>query len=713
MRDGHLEVCIVGAGPRGLAVLERLCANAPAGGAVTGVTVHVADPHPPGAGAVWRTDQSRLLLMNTIASQVTVFTDASVDMAGRLSPGPSLYEWANYLVLMGPLEDYEAEVLAEARALTPDSYPSRAFYGHYLTWAFRRIVATAPARVRIVVHPATATSVDDGPGGRQRVTLDDGTVLTGLDAVVLAQGHGAARPTGRERELGAFAAAHGLTYLAPGNPADADLSGIRPGEAVALRGLGLNFFDHMALLTVGRGGRFERRLGRLVYVPSGREPRLYASSRRGLPYHSRGRNEKGAHGRHEPLVLTAERVARLRERAAAGGLDFAREVWPLVAKEVETVYYAALLAGRSCGCEAARLRRAFLPVPHGSAEEARVLAGFGVTEADRWDWARLADPAADRSFDDPGAHRRWLLGVLRADVAAAAAGNVSGPLKAALDALRDLRNEIRLLVDHGGLTGRSHRDDLERWYTPLNAFLSIGPPAQRIEELVALIEAGVVDVVGPQMEVTADAAAGAFTVSSPRVAGSAVRATALVEARLPAPDLRTSTDPLLVSLRGAGGCRPYVVPGPQGAGYETGGLAVTGRPYRVLDAAGRAHPRRFAYGVPTEGVHWVTAAGVRPGVNSVTLADADAIALAVLAPSGTGRAGGGDGVSAGGSAGGGDRGSDRGGDGAAVVAAGPVRAAVAAPGPAAASLPGRPAVGPDPVPVPCALVAGGRGQGGR
>jgi hypothetical protein len=57
---------------------------------------------------------------------------------------------------------------------------------------------------------------------------------------------------------------------------------------------------------------------------------------------------------------------------------------------------------------------------------------------------------------------------------------------------------------------------------------------------------------------------------------------------------------------------------------------VTERPYHLIDAAGRAHPRRFAYGVPTESVHWVTAAGIRPGVNSVTLTDSDAIARAVL-----------------------------------------------------------------------------------
>jgi hypothetical protein len=51
----------------------------------------------------------------------------------------------------------------------------------------------------------------------------------------------------------------------------------------------------------------------------------------------------------------------------------------------------------------------------------------------------------------------------------------------------------------------------------------------------------------------------------------------------------------------------------------------------VLDAEDRPHPRRFAFGVPTETVHWVTAAGIRPGVDSVILGDADAIARSCLA----------------------------------------------------------------------------------
>ncbi|WP_034092073.1 FAD/NAD(P)-binding protein [Streptacidiphilus albus] len=630
----RLAVCIVGAGPRGLSVLERLCANARVHPCPAEVTVHVVDPHRPGAGRVWRTDQSRQLLMNTVASQVTVFTDDSVDIEGPIEPGPSLYEWARALAAAGargPAPAVEACELREAGALAPDSYPTRALYGRYLQDAFERVVARAPAHVRVHVHRCRAVALDDslGPGGAQQVMLEDGTALRDLDAVVIAQGHVPVRPSAQERRLSRFAQEQRLLYVRPGNPADLDLSRIAPGERVLLRGLGLNFFDHMALLTVGRGGVLERGpRGRLRYRASGREPRLHAGSRRGVPYQARGDNEKGAHGRHVPRLLTEQLALRLRGASAGGGgLDFRRQLWPLIAAEVEGVYYGAWLAERGRGGEREGFERAYLAA---GGRAGQVLARYAIPREEHWDWERVARPGAGRRFADRAAFRAWLLDYLRQDVDRARQGNVSGPVKAALDVLRDLRNEIRLAVDHGGLHGDSHREDLDGWYTPLNAFLSIGPPASRIEEMVALIEAGVLEVMGPDMRVEPDPAGGGFRAVC-AVPGPPVRARVLIEARLPEPDLRRTADPLLHRLLGTGQCRTHRIAGAGGGRYETGGLAVSERPYRVLDARGVAHPRRFAYGVPTEAVHWVTAAGIRPGVNSVTLGDSDAIARAVLA----------------------------------------------------------------------------------
>ncbi|MEU6406786.1 FAD/NAD(P)-binding protein [Streptomyces sp. NPDC046985] len=638
-----MEVCLIGAGPRGLSVLERLCAQERKSPRWDRLTVHVVEPDPPGAGRVWRPSQSRHLLMNTVACQVTVYTDASVAVEGPLEEGPSLYQWAKALgpsaLTPGAGAPYDDETLAEARDLGPDTYPTRALYGQYLTWVFGRVTASAAAHTTVRLHAARAVALQDadpgaGDGGAQTVLLEDGARLTGLGAVVLAQGHVRVRPTDEEREFAAYAARHGLTYIAPSNPADVDLSAIAPGETVLLRGLGLNFFDYMALFTRARGGLFERVDGRLAYRPSGREPRLYAGSRRGVPYQARGENEKGAHGRCRPRLLTTAFVTALRERARGGEpIRFGAELWPLISKEVRTVYYETLLARRAGPASAAAFAQAFLRAGDERAEDA-LLAAAGVGDDERWDWDTVARPYGERVFQDPASFRGWLRGYLDEDVRRAREGNVSGPFKAALDLLRDLRNELRLAIDHGGLDADSHRDELDRWYTPLNAFLSIGPPASRIEEMAALIDAGVLDVTGPGLRVAADPldpAGPAFAGASPDVPGLRVRATALVEARLPETDVRRTADPLMERLLRTGQARAHRVAGADGSSYETGGLAVSERPYRLLDAQGAPHPRRFAYGVPTEAVHWVTAAGIRPGVGSVTLEDSDAIAAAVLA----------------------------------------------------------------------------------
>ncbi|WP_067226135.1 FAD/NAD(P)-binding domain-containing protein [Streptomyces sp. NBRC 109706] len=638
-----LNVCIVGTGPRGLSVLERVCANERKSPSHPAVTVHVVDPYPPGPGRVWRTDQSRLLLMNTVASQVTVYTDDSVVMDGPVEAGPSLHEWAADLAKRADAPEVRARcseaTLAEARRLGPDAYPTRAFYGDYLTDAFRAIVQGAPDHVTVVEHRTRACELteDPGAGGAQALALADGRTLTGLDAVVLALGHVPARPTRREAALAESAAAHGLRYFAPANPADVDFSAIGPGETTLVRGLGLNFFDVLALLTEGRGGAFERVGDALRYRPSGREPHIVAGSRRGVPYHARGENQKGPYGRYMPRLLTLERIARLHERAAEGErLHFATDLWPLIAKEVESVYYGTLLAAGGRSREREAFVRRYLAA-RGPEAEAELLDATGIAPGDRWDWETVAHPYRGRDFADRADFRAWLLDHLAADVREARAGNVDSPLKSALDVLRDLRNEIRLAVDHGRLAGDSYRDDLQSWYTPLNAFLSIGPPASRIEELIALLRAGVVEILGPDARVSAPdprdqlpPGAAAFTAVS-AVPGPPVRATALVEARVQEPDLPRTADPLLSDLVRRGQAARHRIDGTCGTRYETAGLAVTERPYQLIDRAGRPHPRRFAYGVPTETVHWVTAAGIRPGVNSVTLGDADAIARAVLA----------------------------------------------------------------------------------
>src|SRR5690606_6912077 len=90
--------------------------------------VHLVDPFPDG-GQVWRTGQRAELLMNTVASQITLYCDESVDCAGPVVPGPSLHQWAALLEELGS-GGLPADVRREAAALGPDAYPTRRLYGH-------------------------------------------------------------------------------------------------------------------------------------------------------------------------------------------------------------------------------------------------------------------------------------------------------------------------------------------------------------------------------------------------------------------------------------------------------------------------------------------------------------------------------------------------------------------------------------------------------
>ncbi|TPG05163.1 FAD/NAD(P)-binding protein [Curtobacterium flaccumfaciens] len=616
--SGLERIVLIGAGPRGLAVLERICANAR--GSNGRFEIFVVDPAEPGAGAVWRSDQPSELLMNTVASQVSVFPDRSVSMRGPVEDGPSLYEWA------ATIASDEAALQEEKVPLGPDDYPSRRLYGDYLSFAFRTVQDRAPVNVSIeaVKDVAVRLHPTDDSGRRCDVILRDGETIRDADHVVMSLGHGGVEPNTTERRLAADADSWGGVFLRPMNPADAELDGILPGEDVIVRGLGLNFFDYVALLTLGRGGSFVRDdEGCLRYRVCGAEPRLFVGSRRGIPHHARGRNEKGAAGRAPARLLDADRVEALRRQHVDRPLRFKLDVWPLIARDVECRYYETFLTDASARQE---FTRRYLHC----AEHARagVLGDFALDTVPAWDWERLARPWHGAGLKSVSEYRTWAREYLLADVEHARLGNVSGPLKSALDLLRDLRNEIRSVIDHAGIEGQSYVDEIDGWYTPLNAFLSIGPPERRIEELVALMDAGVVTILGPGM--TVETSGTGFVASSSVFADASVSAKHLIEARLPATDARTSQNPLIVSMLSAGLLTLHSHRA-EDAMIESGGIAVTTRPYRVLnDTYPGGHPRLFLYGVPTEAVHWVTAAGARPGVDSITFRDADAIALAIL-----------------------------------------------------------------------------------
>ncbi|GHH29148.1 FAD/NAD(P)-binding protein [Streptomyces lanatus] len=625
---------VVGAGPRATGLLERIAANAPELWDSAGqLAIHLIDPHPPGPGRIWRQEQSALLRMNSMAEDVTMFTDESSTIEGPVRPGPSLAEWAAQFAGRGPrhapyAEPADPEVLAELRTLDGAGFATRRAQSAYLDWVFRRALAELPATVTVEWHRTTATAVTGPPDGAQLVHLADRAAPLVADLVVLAQGHIGSTPAAEHREHAAFARRHGRFHLPPEFSADADLSALRPGEDVILRGFGLAFVDLMSLLTEGRGGTFRTGPdGTLTYLPSGREPVLHVGSRRGVPYHSKTRYRLQGPRPPLPRHFGPEAVDAL--LAEDRPLDLRRDVWPLMAKEIGFGHYHELFH--------AHPERTALPWPEFLAaydrldwygmEMTALVAGAVPDPADRLDFEALDHPLDGLAFPTPDAFQDHLREYIAQDVARREDAEFSADLGAFL-ALLSIYGQLPRLVAAGRLTARSVADELDGWWRGFFSFLASGPPGFRLRQLLALSRAGIVRFLGAHVQIGTDEGTGTFTATSPTVPGHTVRATALIEAYLPGPALDRTEDPLLRALHRAGALTEEVI-ADFAHTHRSGLLAVSPTDGHVLDPSlGGSHPRRIALGAPTNSR--AVAAFARPRTDAPAFRQNDAVARALL-----------------------------------------------------------------------------------
>ena len=646
-------MAVIGGGPRGTSVIERLIAGHRAlGDAAPDLAIHVVEPHEPGPGHIWRTDQSRLFLMNTPCLYPTVVPVGPAAEGVAASPVNVSFDQWRLRVDEGFATGLDDADLAECARLTSGDFPSRALYGRYLAWVVDEVVRQAPNGVSVVHHRKEAVALEprDHPadsatarGGTAQgarawsILLDDGSRLD-ADDVVLALGHLAATPTPEQERLQDAAARHGLRYWPPAVPADVDWKRLPARKTVLIRGLGLNFFDAMIQLTEGRGGRFSRLDdGRLEYEPSGKEPRIVSASRRGAPYRAKASLDAYIPRSVVLRFCTPDRMLAFRASGVQPGFD--HDLWPLLHRDVLWAYYSTLcrVGEAPLGAEA----HAFLE----ELDEALALdgpawesaAGHAVGRAVpaelRLHVEALAHPFAGRRFADGEAFAVAVLDYLDADVAGSAKGE-NDPLKMAVGAMNAGRAVIKQAVADGGISDSSWDTELRGWFEPLVEGLASGPPPVRIAQLAALVRAGVVRFVGPNPSFGFDPDEKLFRATSPWVRGDSFTARYLVEAMMPANRVATSLAPLMRDLLERGTVRSRTRMSDDGVPVTSDGLDVTAPPYRAVDRTGKTQESLFVIGLQLASVQWGTAiaaeAGAPLAAGGRTLLDADAIARAIL-----------------------------------------------------------------------------------
>lgn len=441
-------IAIVGMGPRGLAVLEHLAVNVQHIPSDNKVRVLVIDDVEVGAGRIWRTNQPGWLMMNTLTSQITMYSGGPDGGPARPGAGPNLYEW---------LCEQSDPSLPK---LGPDECAPRVVYGHYLKAVYRSIVSQLPGNIAVEEVYSRVTSLER-EGDAYRLEFSNERIIRDVQKIVLTTGHPNNSVAPSEQRYSAFASCHpGLTYIPGGSAADMPLDQIQETDTVGIMGMGLGFYDILLSLTVGRGGFFEAEGDGLRYHPSGREPKIVAGSRGGAPIFARGVNYKKVGQKSRPRFLTVQALqdARLRSRRLEGTdmLDFNRDVLPLLQSEMEHVYYKTHVRLKGDVARAEQFAVDHVAAVHGGDTNAStVLAAYDLLGIPRLDLFALARPFAGQDFSDHAAFQRALEDLLHWDLKEARRGNVDGPLKAALDVLRDVRDYVRVAVDFGGLRPKS------------------------------------------------------------------------------------------------------------------------------------------------------------------------------------------------------------------------------------------------------------------
>ena len=497
----HSSVAIIGGGPRGAGLVERFLANAPELLAGSELTVHVVEPFSFGTGRIWRWDQSPLLWANSQAEDMTMFTDSSCSLEGPIRRGPTFEQWARDLA---PELALPAEVREEADALHGMTFASRRLVHEYLAWFFWQAIGDVPPGVRVQLHRARAVNLSQD-GDRHLVHLDhlDGGEPIRADVVLLAQGHLPTVVLAESAVTAQGAREHGLVHLAEDYTADTDLSALTAGLDVVVRGAGLAFVDLAVLVGQGRGGRFlpapELGTDALRYFPSGAEPVLHVGSRRGVPF--RSKITYRLQGPPVPHLRFFDEVAvetlLLREHE----LDFRRDVWPLLAKELAFAHYHELFAAHPDAVTAPwdAAHDALARFDWGSPELDRAIESIVPDPADRFEIDTFDRPLYGLRFDTADALQAHVIAHIEADLARRANPRYSADL-AVFNGLLAVLGPLSRIIGSGALSSEASLGDLG-WFIGFFSYFASGPPPQRLREIVALARAGVVRFAGPDIQV--------------------------------------------------------------------------------------------------------------------------------------------------------------------------------------------------------------------
>lgn len=576
------EFAIVGLGSWGLCVLERSVNRARH--IESSARVHVIEPGQLGGG-VYSAAQPDYLILNNPCGQLSLYAAPDDDEDPAYAVG--LYEW---VIARGYRRvGYEYKIGSEGETILPTDYLPRRLMGEYLVWFYDTLVAEAPPNIEIVRHYAAVTDITPSIGEQETVLLDNGSQIS-VDHVILTSGH-----TFNEEGVSGSNEVH---YLRP-YPVEHFDSIVAPEEPIAIAGMGLVGYDLITALTVGRGGTYDDVGDHLRYVASGREPDILFYSRSGVPYCAKSAHGVDPTGEYQPAVCTP---AALKQMINPSGsplrrrVDFRNDLLPLLFAEMQVRYYvhSALLRG---GLSAASLVRDQLQSNWAAGTFARAIDRLEPTYG-HFNPANVVFADEGARYETSDAYQSHVYKTVETDLHQALAPGGS-PVKAAQEVTRILRDQMRTVIEYGGLSMQSFIDFQSNIRGRINR-IEAGPPPIRSQQLLALLDAGVVRVpFGPHPEVsTEDGKVNIRSTALDKTYEASVNS--VVRGHLSLPSLARSSSPLLSRLYTKGRLTQFSY-----GGTAVGSVNIS-EDFHPYDAEGRVVTSMSLLGVLTEGVRYFT-----------------------------------------------------------------------------------------------------------
>ncbi|ANZ57835.1 hypothetical protein BGL34_03355 [Fructilactobacillus lindneri] len=583
-----MNISIIGAGPRGLIIAANLIQKAHT---TNKLQIDLYDPYPIG-GRVWQTNQSLALIMNSSAQLITLFNDF-----GQTSlTGPTFYEWSQSKAAVEFIKnhDYENDFLAAIKNLKPNDYAPRALFGVYAQWFYNQLKDNLPQNIKLNFHHEKVIGVQK-IDGKFKLTTETNTVTT--DSLVLSTGNSTNQLSKDEISLKNYAQKNKLQYFIPTYPAEANFTKIRPREKVIIRGMGLSFFYYLTELTIERGGSYtENHDGSLTYHPSGREPQIYAGSRRGVPYYPKALNQQKV-GENRPNVFLNQNT--IQQYMINGKLPFKKFV-ELLKAEIEYLYYPLLIIEKYPQDNAEAFASGFLK----SDDRATFIGNYHFKNEDILDWNLILNPVAGVSISTIESYQKIILQWMELIINDAKLGTKTAPVTGALSKIVDLRTTIQKIVTQHLLTDDEYVTKFLQLFNSFSGFLTAGPPLLRYRQLQALMKANIVTILGPQLQVIG--ANQKFIARSKLYPKEIFQCNALIEARVPKPNLEKTTNPLLIDLRNQGLITAHLFHLSDGQQTASSAVDVDLMTYQAINKIGKIEPQLFIWGVPLQGLEWLT-----------------------------------------------------------------------------------------------------------